>query len=74
MPDKPDQDNNCNSEGIFSPLAGVIGTLQANEVLKTILELKADLNSNLLIFNSLTNLLKKVKISSDPLCLNKCQI
>ena len=74
MPDKPDQDNNCNSEGIFSPLAGVIGALQANEVLKTILELKADLNSNLLIFNSLTNLLKKVKISSDPLCLNKCQI
>ena len=73
MPDVPDQDNNCSSEGIFSPIAGVMGSLQANEVLKTILKLKTDLNSHLLIFNSLTNLLKKVKISSNPLCIHKCK-
>ena len=73
MPDKPNQENNCGSEGIFSPLAGIIGSLQANEVLKTILDLKDDLNNYMLIFNSLKATLKKIKINSNPLCLNKCK-
>ena len=34
MPEKPTVDNNCQAEGIFSPVAGIMGTLQANEVLK----------------------------------------
>ena len=29
--------NNCQTEGIFSPVAGIMGSLQANEVIKTIL-------------------------------------
>ena len=73
MPIKPDQQNNCESEGIFSPVAGVLGSLQANEVLKTILQLKDDLNNNILIFNSLNSSLRKVKINSNPSCLNKCK-
>ncbi len=40
MPEKPVAENNCQSEGIFSPVAGVLGSLQANEVLKTILNFK----------------------------------
>ena len=40
MPEKPDIKNNCENEGIMSPVAGYLGTLQANEVLKTILEKK----------------------------------
>ena len=39
MPEKP-FNNNCETDGIFSPVAGVLGSLQANEVLKTILILK----------------------------------
>ena len=73
MPEKPAQKNDCSSEGIFSPVAGILGSLQANEVLKTILGFKDDLNNNLLIFNSLKASLKKVKINSNPLCLNKCK-
>ena len=73
MPEKPEQENNCGSEGIFSPIAGVLGSLQANEVLKTILELKDDLNNNILIFNSLKSSLRKVKISTNFLCFNKCK-
>ena len=72
MPMKPDQENNCSSDGIFSPVAGVLGSLQANEVLKTILGLKDDLSDNLLIFNSLKMSLRKVKINPNPTCLNKC--
>ena len=73
MPEKPLRDTNCGSTGIFSPIAGILGSLQANEVLKTILELKDDLNNNILIFNSLKTNLRKVKINSNPLCLNKCK-
>ena len=73
MPEKPDLDNNCGTEGIFSPLPGILGSFQANEVLKTILGLKDDLNNNLLIFNSLKTSLKKVKINLNPLCSNRCK-
>ena len=73
MPIKPDQQKNCESEGIFSPVAGILGSLQANEVLKTILKLKDDLNNNILIFNSLNSSLRKVKINSNPSCKNKCK-
>ena len=73
MPIKPNIEKNCGSEGIFSPVAGILGTLQANEVLKTILGLKDDLNNNILIFNSLKTSLRKVKINSNPVCFNKCK-
>ena len=73
MPLMPDQENNCGSEGIFSPLAGIMGTLQANEVIKTILNFKEDLDNNLLVFNSINISLRKVKINSSPSCVNKCR-
>ncbi len=73
MPEKPDQENNCGSAGIFSPVAGILGSLQANEVLKTILELKDDLNNNILIFDSLKTSTRKLKITSNPSCFNKCK-
>ena len=72
MPDQPLEENNCEREGIFAPVAGIIGALQANEVLKTILCLKDDLNSNILVFNSLTMSLRKIKIIKNINCLNKC--
>ena len=72
MPTIPNLENNCQSEGIFSPVAGVMGSLQANEVLKTLLNTKADLTSRLLIFDSLKLEFKKVKILINPECKNKC--
>ena len=71
MPDKPAIEKNCETEGVFSPVAGILGSLQANEVLKTILDLKDDLN-NMIIFNSIKYNLRKIKLSSNPLCKNKC--
>jgi len=72
MPEQPTLENNCETEGIFSPVAGVMGSLQANEVLKTVLNLKSDLNTNMLIFNSLKMNLRKAKISVNKNCINKC--
>ena len=73
MPQQPIQEMNCDVEGIFPPVAGILGSLQANEVLKTILDLKDDLNGNILIFDSLKMILRKTKIKINPKCSNICK-
>ena len=72
MPSAPDFENNCQSEGIFSPVAGIMGSLQANEVLKSILNSKNDLKDRLLIFDALDTEFRKSKILINPGCINKC--
>ena len=72
MPSPPDNENNCQTEGIFSPVAGIMGSLQANEVLKCILNTKNDLASRIVIFDSLNTEFRKSKIAINPKCINKC--
>ena len=72
MPDFPEIDNNCQRDGIFSPVGGIMGTLQANEVLKTILSTKEDLTNKILLFDALKTEFRKLKISINPKCKNKC--
>jgi adenylyltransferase/sulfurtransferase len=73
MPDLPINQNNCETDGIFSPVAGIAGTLQANEVLKTVLGLKDDLDNNMLIFNAFKMSIRRIKLSKNPKCINKCK-
>ena len=73
MPQQPIQEMNCDVEGIFPPVAGILGSLQANEVLKTILDLKDDLNGNILIFDSLKMSIRKSKIQINQNCKNLCK-
>ena len=73
MPQQPVQEMNCDVKGIFPPVAGIMGSLQANEVLKTILDLKDDLNGNILIFDSLKMIIRKSKIQVNPRCSNICK-
>ena len=72
MPDKPEGENNCNAEGIFSPVAGILGSLQANEVLKTILNFKNDLNNQMIIFDSIKSNFRNIKLTRNPNCRNRC--
>ena len=72
MPEIPENENNCQNDGIFSPVAGIMGSLQANEVLKTILNKKDNLTGNIVIFDALKTNFRKLKISINPKCLNKC--
>ena len=73
MQQQPIQEMNCDIEGIFPPVAGILGSLQANEVLKTILDLKDDLSGNILIFDSLKMSIRKSKIQINPNCKNICK-
>ena len=72
MPHPPNFKNDCQTEGIFSPVAGIMGSLQANEVLKTILSSNHKLEKNILIFDALKTEFRKSKISINPKCVNKC--
>ena len=72
MPDNPARENNCDSEGIFSPVAGILGSLQANEVLKTILNFRNNLNNQMIIFDSIKSNFRNVKLTRNPYCINKC--
>ena len=72
MPEKPVDENNCQSEGIFSPVAGVLGSLQASEVLKTILNFKNCLNNQMIVYNSLSSNFRNIKLKYNPDCKNKC--
>ena len=72
MPEKPPIVNNCEAEGIFSPVAGVMGSLQANEVLKSIIGFKETLKNQMIIFDSIKADFRKIKLSLNPNCKNKC--
>ena len=60
---------NCEYEGILGTIAGIIGTLQANEILKKILNVGKDLNGYILIFDLLNLNFRKVKFSKRKKCI-----
>ena len=72
MPDNPDEDN-CEYEGILGPIAGIIGSIQANEVVKEILKMGDSLCGYILIIDSLKLSFRKVKLNkrSDCYCREK---
>ena len=53
---------NCEYEGILGTVAGIIGTIQANEVLKRILNIGKNLNGYILIIDLLNLDFRKVKL------------
>ena len=64
-------DNNCETEGV-TPTLTVIGTLQANEILNSILFNKTDNEKKMIIFNSISMRFRKVRLIKNKKCKNKC--
>jgi len=62
---------NCEYEGILGTVAGIIGNLQANEILKKILNIGKNLNNNILIFDLLNLNFRKVKLNKRKTCVCK---
>jgi len=71
-PINPDVDN-CEYEGVLGTLGGLIGSIQANEVIKEILEIGDSLCGYILIIDSLKLTFRKVKLNkrSDCYCNEK---
>jgi len=60
---------NCEYEGILGTVAGILGTLQANEVLKQILNIGQNLDGKILILDLLNLAFRKAKISKKKKCI-----
>ena len=60
---------NCEQEGILGPIAGIVGNLQSNEVLKKILKIGTDLSGSILIINLRNLNFRKVKFSKKKNCI-----
>ena len=60
---------NCEYEGILGTIAGIIGTMQANEILKKILNVGNNLNGYILILDLLNLNFRKVKFNKRKKCM-----
>jgi len=67
FPNPPQKDAvpNCSEIGVLGVLPGIIGSMQANEVLKLILNLGDVLSGKLLCYNALSNQISTLKIKKN---------
>ena len=64
----PDLIPRCETAGILGAVAGVMGTLQATEVLKELLGVGESLSGTLLLYDALGARFQRVRIPRDPGC------
>ncbi len=60
---------NCETEGILGSTANIVGAMQANEILKKILNIGKDLKSNILILDLLNLKFRKVLFKKRKNCI-----
>ncbi len=58
----------CATTGVFAPLVGIIGTLQAAEALKLLIGIERGLSGRLLSVNALDMNIMRSSLSKDPSC------
>lgn len=69
FPDSGESDDpECAVMGVFSPLTGIIGCIQAAETIKVLLEIGETLHGHLLLLDGLTMRFRSFTLSKDPHC------
>jgi molybdopterin-synthase adenylyltransferase len=63
-----DQEMRCADNGVFSPLVGMIGTTQAAEALKLLMNIGESLRGRLLLLDALSMEWRAIKLARDPKC------
>lgn len=58
----------CASNGVFSPLVGMVGTTQAAEALKILMNIGTNLEGRLLLLDALNMEWRTIKLKRDPAC------
>jgi len=66
--DSEEQAETCSEVGILAPLVGIIGSIQACEVIKVLLDIGEPLDGKLLLFNAYTHKWRTLKLRKDPTC------
>lgn len=67
-PPPPGMVPSCSEAGVLGAVTGVIGTLQATEVLKEIMGIGESLSGRLLVWDALATRFRTVKLPRDPDC------
>ena len=67
MPNNPDTDS-CEHEGILGTLGGIVGSIQANEVIKEILQIGESLCGYILVIDGLKLTFRKIKLNKRTNC------
>jgi molybdopterin/thiamine biosynthesis adenylyltransferase len=67
-PPPPELVPRCETAGILGAVAGVMGTLQAAEVLKELLGIGESLAGQLLLYDALQAAFHRVRVAKDPAC------
>lgn len=67
-PPPPELAPSCSANGVLGAMAGTMGLLQANEVLKLVLEIGEPLVGRLLLFEALSTRFTELKVRRDPDC------
>lgn len=62
------EDELCSIMGVFAPLTGIIGTMQAAEALKLAADIGESLRGRLLMLDALTMRWHSVRVTRDPAC------
>ena len=62
------EDMRCAIMGVFAPITGMIGTIQAAEALKILMETGEALSGRLLLVDALTMQLRTIRFKKDPAC------
>lgn len=62
---------NCNDSGVLGVFPNILGAMQANEVLKVILEIGKVLSGELMLYNNLDNTIQTIEIQKNKNLINK---
>ncbi len=66
--DNEEQTETCTQTGVLAPLVGVIGSIQALEIIKVLLGIGESLCGRLLIFDAFLGKWRTLKLQKDPAC------
>lgn len=67
-PNEPFEEVSCSSMGIFSPLVGIIGAMQAAQALQVIIGFGEPLIGRMLLWNARTTQIDEIKIARNTEC------
>jgi adenylyltransferase/sulfurtransferase len=66
--DEGELDTSCSTNGVLSPVVGIIGSIQATEAIKVLLDIGETLDGKLLVLDALHMEWRTLKLKKDPSC------
>ena len=68
-PEEQFEETNCSSMGVFSPLVGIIGSIQAAQALQLLIGFGDSLVGRMLMWNAMTTQIDEIRLVRNPQCM-----